>query len=55
MSIEPKTNPTPINHQLHTSIMEIKSIQQVYAPTAPHMVGDGFKVHNSLSFSPTFA
>jgi redox-sensitive bicupin YhaK (pirin superfamily) len=46
MSIEPKTNPTPINQQLHTSNMEIKSIQQVYAPTAPHMVGDGFKVHN---------
>jgi quercetin 2,3-dioxygenase len=26
--------------------MKTKTIQQVYAPTAPHMVGDGFKVHN---------
>ncbi|MDB5107013.1 MAG: Pirin domain protein [Fibrobacteres bacterium] len=26
--------------------MKTKTVQQVYAPTAPHMVGDGFKVHN---------
>ncbi len=26
--------------------METKSVQQVYSPTTPHMVGDGFKVHN---------
>src|SRR3954469_20209466 len=26
--------------------MKTKSIQQVFPPTAPHMVGDGFKVHN---------
>jgi quercetin 2,3-dioxygenase len=26
--------------------METKAVQQVYPPTTPHMVGDGFKVHN---------
>jgi quercetin 2,3-dioxygenase len=26
--------------------MKTKTVQQVYSPAAPHMVGDGFKVHN---------
>jgi redox-sensitive bicupin YhaK (pirin superfamily) len=26
--------------------MKTKTVQQVFSPTAPHMVGDGFKVHN---------
>ncbi len=30
----------------YINIMKTKTVQQVYSPTAPHMVGDGFKVHN---------
>src|SRR5947207_13030683 len=26
--------------------MQIKPVQQILAPPAPHMVGDGFRVHN---------
>jgi hypothetical protein len=29
----------------------MKNIAKVYAPPAPHMVGDGFRVHN---FIPSF-
>ena len=29
----------------------MKNIAKIYAPPAPHMVGDGFRVHN---FIPTF-
>jgi quercetin 2,3-dioxygenase len=30
----------------YINTMKTKTVQQVYSPTAPHMVGDGFKVHN---------
>ena len=31
--------------------LKMKNIAKIYAPPAPHMVGDGFRVHN---FIPSF-
>jgi redox-sensitive bicupin YhaK (pirin superfamily) len=31
---------------METNTLNTKTVQQVYAPAAPHMVGDGFRVHN---------
>ena len=35
-------------HVLNNLIMAIKKIELIAAPPAPHMVGDGFRVHNFI-------